>query len=162
MADKGKGKSYWPFKKLKLDSNITSTRNEETSGSTNIYSNMGGKNSRRTEEASLGSSGRGGSGESSGTTSIGRAKYGAVDGPGPEARQQSTDAILDIQDAIMQDVPSTKYSRDTVEQRYQKTLEKDPETYCVTMTTVQQQAAQESNFIGSACFFNLNLYQVCY
>ena len=161
MADKSKGKSYWPFKKPKLDLNTTSNRNEEIASSTYDYSDTGGKNSSRTEEASYGSSGRGGSGESTGMSSMGKAKNEAVDGPRPEGRQYGTSDILDIQDVAMQDPPPTKYSRDTVEQRYEKTLEEDPQSYSLSVVTVQQQAAQESNFIGSAYFYNLNLFQVC-
>ncbi|KAE9381582.1 hypothetical protein N431DRAFT_458158 [Stipitochalara longipes BDJ] len=161
MADKGKGKSYCPFKKLKLDPNSVSTKEEEKMrSSTNGTGNIGGSNSGDMEGVSYQSRGLRGLGKSGGTSSMGRAKYEAVEIPGLEGIQYKNGAILEMEDAMMKGPPSTKYSRDTVKQRYKKALVKNPESYSISATTIQQQAAQESNFIGSAFFYNLNIYQV--
>ena len=162
MADKGKGKSYWPFKKAKNDFDGTVTKDEKKmSGARNDEGETGVIIAGDMEGVSYEGSRMEGLGERSNPGSLGRAKHEAIGNSGLEGPRYRNRAILEMEDALMNRSRSTRHSRDIVEQRSEKTLAEDPQSYSLSVTTIQQQAMKESNFIGSAFFYNLNLYEVC-
>jgi hypothetical protein len=56
--------------------------------------------------------------------------------------------------------PATAPNKDNVQRRINKSIAADPYSFSLETTTIPQQAAQESNFIGSAYFYNLSINQV--
>lgn len=54
-----------------------------------------------------------------------------------------------------------KHKKDAVPpHEYKKSLAEDSSSYALSATTIAQQAARESNFVGSAYFFNQMLPEV--
>jgi hypothetical protein len=172
MADKGKGKEKerWPAKSVRFDMNLGGDKNKARAAMSfkgemrrndspmsgmddqssdmsgmggNIYRGLGGPDYRH-----KGSSSKGGNDERG---------MGRMD---PKDAKIYSQMGVEGANTTQAKQPSTKHSRDIVEQRYRKALAKDPQSYSLTTTTVPQQAEAESNFVGSAYFFNMTMPQV--
>jgi hypothetical protein len=168
--DKGKEKESWPAKSVRFDMNLGGDKNKARAAM-NFKSEKGrndrpmsGMDDQSSEMSGMGGNNYRGLGGPD-YRHRGSSSKGGNDERGM-GRMDSKDAKLYYQmgledaNATQAKQPSTKHSRDIVQQRYRKALAKDPQSYSLTTTTVPQQAEAESNFVGSAYFFNMTMPQV--
>lgn len=139
--DKGKEKESWPAKSVRFDMNLGGDKNKARAAMN--FKSEKGRNDRPMSGMDDQSSEMSGMGRMDSKDAKLYYQMGLEDANATQAKQ-----------------PSTKHSRDIVQQRYRKALAKDPQSYSLTTTTVPQQAEAESNFVGSAYFFNMTMPQV--
>jgi hypothetical protein len=172
MADKGKGKEEerWPAKSVRFDMNLGGDKNKARAAMS--FQNETGRNDspisemddRSSEMSGMGGNNYRGLGgpdyRHRGSRSKGGNDERAMGRMDPNDAKFNYQMGLEGANTAQAKQPSTKHSRDIVEQRYRKALAKDPQSYSLTTTTVPQQAEAESNFVGSAYFFNMTMPQV--
>jgi hypothetical protein len=172
MTDKGKvkGKSTCAGKGVRFDMLLGGDKNKARTARAfrsergAVYCSISGMNDQSSEVSGMGEineRGLGGPeyrhGGSSSKDGEGESGIGAID---PEDAKRKAQMSRDGTNSTEAKQPSTKYSRDIVQQRYRRALVKDPQSYSLTTTTIAQQAEAESNFIGSAYFYHMTMRQV--
>jgi hypothetical protein len=188
MADKGKGKTIWPWKRSSNRNLGMSNRwgrfsqgNLSGNGRSNSTGGLRGKDNHNPKLGTGVMSGR-----SRDTDMINNPRsrnlnsylkgeepdsFLRSEGLGRDKGHNRRSTITNPQDSEMggmnntgdmgQDVEKAQgFGKKNLENQYQEARAKDQASYSLSATTIEQQAAKTSNFVGSAYFMNLNLKNV--